>query len=59
MKGKTVKMARQRACNVVEIAFTDGSYLELWAENGLYGIPVIEVDTNATEIKHIHEGVYY
>lgn len=47
MKGKTIKHAIQRAVNVIEFTFTDGSYVEIWSENGPYGIAVLEVDPNA------------
>ncbi len=49
MNGKTVLNAIQRDSNVIEISFTDGSYLEIWSENGPHGLAIMEVDPNAVE----------
>ena len=40
MDGKTVLNAFQRASNVIDITFTDGSYLEIWSESGPHGLAI-------------------
>ena len=47
--GKTVSAINNKACNMVRLTFTDGTFLELWTEVGPLGIPVIEIDPNAIE----------
>ncbi len=49
MNGKTVLNASQRASNVIEITFTDGTYLEIWSESGPHGLAIMEVDPNAVK----------
>jgi hypothetical protein len=45
--GKTVASLDAGCCNVVKFTFTDGTYLEIWAEVDEYGLPCIEVDPDA------------
>ncbi len=49
--GKTVLAVNPDAVNVVSFTFTDGTSVELWAETGPDGIPVIEVDPKAKKGK--------
>lgn len=46
--GKTIKSFDNKAVNVLKLSFTDGTELELWAEDAVYttagNIPGIYVD---------------
>ena len=46
--GKTIKSIDASADNVIRFEFTDETFCELWAENGPFGFPVIEVDPLAS-----------
>jgi hypothetical protein len=49
MVGKTIRKIDNKCVNVLKIWFSDDTYLELWAEIYSSGIPVIEIDPNATK----------
>lgn len=48
--GKTIAIVETGACNAVELHFTDGTAVQVYAESsGPYGIPVVEVSNEHVE----------